>query len=271
MLLDSHEMTPRTAGSHGGHVLLAATLPLIAALALMAAAPVARAADPGPTPGTGTTEPEFVDTELSNETTLSRWAFVDIAVWARAEPSGSARRVKKLTTRTPDRTSELVLVLTERRFANGIKWTKVRLPMRPNNTTGWVPRRVLSNYRVTRDQLVVSTNTKTATLYRKGKKVWSARVGVGERKWPTPTGKFYVREKLIVRNSGGPYGPFAFGFSAYSSKLTDWPGGGMIGMHGTNQPGLIPGRISHGCIRVKNAKIRKLERKMKVGTPVEIT
>ncbi len=237
----------------------------------MAAAPAAHAADPAPTPGTGATEPAFVDTELSNETTLSRWAFVDVAVWARAEPDGNARRVKKLTTRTPDGTSELVLTLTERRLANGIKWVKVRLPMRPNNTTGWVPRRVLSAYKVTRDQMVISTNAKTAKLYRKGKKIWSTRVGVGQRRWATPTGNFYVRDKLIVRNSGGPYGPFAFGLSAYSSKLTDWPGGGMIGMHGTNEPGLIPGRISHGCIRVKNAKIRKLERKLSVGTPVKIT
>jgi hypothetical protein len=247
-------------------------LVVCALLVISAVAPSARAADPvpAPTPGTGAAEPEYVDTELSNETTLSRWAFVDVAVWARAEPDGNARRVKKLTTRTPDRTSELVLTLTERRFANGIKWVKVRLPMRPNNTTGWVPRRVLSDYRVTRNQMVIDTGSKWARLYKKGKLIWKARVGVGQRKWPTPTGNFYVRDKLIVRNARGPYGPFAFGLSAYSEKLSDWPGGGMVGIHGTNQPGLIPGRISHGCVRVKNGKIRKLERKLTVGTPVLI-
>lgn len=239
---------------------------LFAVAALAVAAPSAFAADPAPAPGAA--EPEYVDVELSNETTLSRWAFVDVAVWARAEPRGSARRVKKLKTRTPDGTSEVVLTLTERRFANGIRWVKVRLPMRPNNTTGWVPRRVLSAYRSTRQQLVINTSMFWARLYKNGKTVWKARVGVGQRKWATPKGNFYIRSKLIVRNSGGPYGPYAFGLSAYSTKLTDWPGGGMVGVHGTNQPRLIPGRISHGCIRVKNRLIRKLNRRITLGTPV---
>ena len=255
-------------GSSRGRSMPVAMIVVLAALALVAAVPSAYAADAGPTPGTGAAEPEYVDTELSNETTLSRWAYVDVPVWARSQPDASSRRVKKLTTRTPDRTSELVLALTQRRYANGILWVKVRLPMRPNNTTGWVPRRVLSAFKTTRDQLVVDTGRKVSTLYRSGKKIWSARVGVGERRYPTPKGNFYIREKLIVRSSGGPYGPYAFGFSAYSKQLTDWPGGGMIGMHGTNQPNLIPGRISHGCIRVKNSKIRQLERKLRVGTPV---
>ncbi|MBJ7347690.1 MAG: L,D-transpeptidase family protein [Thermoleophilaceae bacterium] len=230
----------------------------------------------GPTGGAtgptgGATAPDYVDTELSDEATLSRYAFVEFRVTARAEPDVTSRAVKKLTTRTPDGTSELVLVLTERRLSSGIRWVKVRLPMRPNNTTGWVPRRALSAYKSTRLALYISHATKKATLKKNGKTIWSAGVGLGQRKWPTPLGNFYIRDKLIVRGSGGPYGPFAFGLSAYSKVLTDWPGGGMIGIHGTNEPGLIPGRISHGCIRVKNAKIRKLERLITVGTPVIIS
>ena len=42
-------------------------------------------------------------------------------------------------------------------------------------------------------------------------------------------------------------------------------------MHGTSQPGLLPGRVSHGCVRMKNADILKLEKLMDVGTPVTIT
>ena len=69
---------------------------------------------------------------------------------------------------------------------------------------------------------------------------------------------------------GGSYGPWAFGTSAYSDRLTGWPGGGVIGIHGTDQPGLIPGRPSHGCVRVPNVAIRRLARLMPVGTPVRI-
>jgi lipoprotein-anchoring transpeptidase ErfK/SrfK len=53
--------------------------------------------------------------------------------------------------------------------------------------------------------------------------------------------------------------------------LTDWPGGGFVGVHGTNEPNLIPGRISHGCIRLRNDAIVRLSHLMKVGTPLTIT
>jgi lipoprotein-anchoring transpeptidase ErfK/SrfK len=65
------------------------------------------------------------------------------------------------------------------------------------------------------------------------------------------------------------YGPNIFFTTAYSS-LPDWPGGGIVGIHGTNQPGLVPGRPSHGCIRLRNSDIKRLARLMPVGTPLLI-
>ena len=35
-------------------------------------------------------------------------------------------------------------------------------------------------------------------------------------------------------------------------------------------PSLIPGRPSHGCVRVPNAKVLQLKRLMPVGTPIWI-
>jgi lipoprotein-anchoring transpeptidase ErfK/SrfK len=66
------------------------------------------------------------------------------------------------------------------------------------------------------------------------------------------------------------YGPVAFGTSARSAVLTDWPGGGYIGIHGTNAPELLPGRVSHGCVRMRNEDIVELGRLMPVGTPLTI-
>ena len=96
-----------------------------------------------------------------------------------------------------------------------------------------------------------------------------APVGVGLSQWPTPRGRFYVRNKL-VRYRSDFYGPLAFGTSARSAVLTDWPGGGFVGIHGTNQPELIPGRVSHGCIRMRNRDIERLGRLLPVGTPITI-
>jgi lipoprotein-anchoring transpeptidase ErfK/SrfK len=44
----------------------------------------------------------------------------------------------------------------------------------------------------------------------------------------------------------------------------------VIGIHGTNEPSLIPGRPSHGCIRVQNPAVRILWRLMPIGTPLLI-
>ena len=97
----------------------------------------------------------------------------------------------------------------------------------------------------------------------------SNRLGVGKASTPTPGGSFWIREKL--KGIGTVYGPLAFGTAAYSNKLTDWPGGGVVGVHGTNEPNLVPGRPSHGCIRMHNKDILKLNRLMKPGTPLLIT
>jgi lipoprotein-anchoring transpeptidase ErfK/SrfK len=75
---------------------------------------------------------------------------------------------------------------------------------------------------------------------------------------------------MLTRYRSPFYGPLAFGTSARSSVLTDWPGGGFIGIHGTDAPELIPGRVSHGCIRLRNDDILRLGRLMPVGTPVTI-
>jgi len=80
-----------------------------------------------------------------------------------------------------------------------------------------------------------------------------------------------VVRKLQSLGFGDPlYGPVAFGTSARSAVLTDWPDGGFVGIHGTNEPALIPGHISHGCVRLRNQDIVALSRLMPVGTPVTI-
>ena len=73
----------------------------------------------------------------------------------------------------------------------------------------------------------------------------------------------------LTRYAGPRYGPLAFGLSA-RSRLTDWPGGGFIGIHGTDQPELLPGRVSYGCIRLADRDIVRLGRLLGVGTPVGI-
>ena len=94
-------------------------------------------------------------------------------------------------------------------------------------------------------------------------------VGHGAPGTPTPSGRFYIRERLGQPRRRPRVRPAGLGTSAYSA-LSEWPGGGVIGVHGTNQPWLIPGRPSHGCIRVANGGDHRFARLMPVGTPVRI-
>ncbi len=202
----------------------------------------------------------------------SNFAFVERADVVRAEPSNSARKVTKLTRKSPEGTDDLVLVIARTTDDAGRVWLQVRLPIRPNGTTGWVPEAALSDLQPIDTWLKIDTKAFRLTLVKNGKTVFRARVGVGQKQWPTPKGQFFIRAKLEkFGGAGSAYGPVAFITSATSPTLTDWPGGGVVGVHGTNTPGLIPGRISHGCVRLRNADILKLARLMPVGTPLTIT
>jgi hypothetical protein len=205
---------------------------------------------------------------LSNLTTLSRWAYPVVAAAAHRDPSGSAPVVGKLHFLTADGQAEVYLALRSY-TVDAVTWILVPVPERPNGVAGWVPASALGEMHETSEHLRVNRGTFRATLYRAGRAIWRARIGVGQRALPTPAGRFYVTEKLLALG-GAFYGPYALGTSAYAPTLSDWPGGGVIGIHGTDQPQLIPGRPSHGCIRLRNADITRLWRVIDVGTPIEI-
>jgi lipoprotein-anchoring transpeptidase ErfK/SrfK len=200
---------------------------------------------------------------------VSRYAPVRRAAMARREPAAGSAPVARVSTRTPEGTTNIVQVLGRREDAEGRLWLRVALATLPNGRSGWLPRDALGGYASVDTHLVVDLSSLTATLWKRGRAVFRAPVGVGQPRWPTPRGRFYVRNRL-TRYAGPTYGPIAFGTSARSEHLTDWPGGGFIGIHGTDEPGLIPGRISHGCVRMRNRDILALAKLMPIGTPLTI-
>ena len=207
------------------------------------------------------------DVRLSTERSVTRWAHTNLAATVRAKPNRHGRAVARLRWQTEDGPPEVYVVLRSRRVG-GATWMQIRVPGRPNGRTGWVHRDALSSLHKIHTALTINQRTLTATLTKRGRVIWRSRVGMGAPGTPTPKGRFWIRERL--HGFGGSFGPWAFGTSAYSNVLTDWPGGGVIGIHGTDQPGLIPGRPSHGCVRVPNWKISRLAKLMPIGTPVRI-
>jgi lipoprotein-anchoring transpeptidase ErfK/SrfK len=120
-------------------------------------------------------------------------------------------------------------------------------------------------------RIVVRLRSHKLRLWRGTKVVATYPLAVGTPSTPTPRGLFYIVELLRPDNPAGSYGPFAFGLSAHSNRLKTFAGGdGRVGLHGTDQPGLIGSSVSHGCIRLRNAAIRRLARILPLGTPVLI-
>jgi lipoprotein-anchoring transpeptidase ErfK/SrfK len=200
---------------------------------------------------------------------VTRWAYLLRPAPARAAPTLRASVVTVVGPATPEGESNLVRILEERKDGRLQEWVRVDLAIRPNGTTGWVPRDALGDIRAVRTRLVIDRDRRTATLFRADQAVFRAAVGIGTARYPTPAGTFTVRERLAGFDDPF-YGPIAFGTTARSPVLTDWPGGGFVGIHGTNRPDLIPGRVSHGCVRLRNADILRLAALMPVGTPVTI-
>jgi hypothetical protein len=206
---------------------------------------------------------------LSHPGFSSTWAYLENGTDAYAEPSRHSRVLGYLGLTTQDGTSEL-LFEQQRVLVHGLWWVQVRLPLRPAGQIGWVPQWTLGAPQTVHTYLVVSTEKTTLTLYRNGKVIFFTRVGTGKPSTPTPHGQFYIRDRLSGFPAGSIYGPVAFGTSALSNVETDWPGGGVIGIHGTNEPWLIPGHPSHGCIRVPNSEVVQLAKLLPIGTPLTI-
>lgn len=147
---------------------------------------------------------------------------------------------------------------------------QVLLPVRPNGGTGWVDRNQLRLFS-TPYRLTISVGQHRLQEFRSGQLVATDPVGIGRGVTPTPSGTYYLTELLQPQNPNGPYGPYAYGLSAYSPVLTDFAGGpGQVGLHGTDDPAGIGGSVSHGCIRVDNSVITRLARTVPPGTPVTI-
>jgi hypothetical protein len=208
------------------------------------------------------------DEQLSDERTVTRVGFPTRRYKIRSGPATTYPTVGRLRFYTEDRAPENYLVLSSALAPDGGAWLNIRVPQRPNGSKGWVPERALRRRTLT-TAFEVDKRALKGRLFKDGHEIWTSSIGIGAPGTPTPSGHFWVRERLSNLGGNSAYGPFAFGTSAYS-RLSEWPGGGVVGIHGTNAPGLIPGRPSHGCIRVPNSKIVQLKELMPVGTPIWI-
>jgi lipoprotein-anchoring transpeptidase ErfK/SrfK len=187
-------------------------------------------------------------------------------VAVRTSPDRSAKVIRLLQQFRTDYRLQVVLAVGQANGPDGTAWFKLNLPMRPNGTVGWIPA-ASATLRPTQSHIVVHRGLRRIELFRGSKRLLYAKVAVGAPGRETPLGEFYVTARFVPDD---PFlGAFALETSAYS-RLTEWPGGGKVGIHGTSKPWLLGQAVSHGCVRVSNQTALALERLAPVGTPISI-
>jgi lipoprotein-anchoring transpeptidase ErfK/SrfK len=163
------------------------------------------------------------------------------------------------------------LVLVDKtKDVGGKVWYKVWLAMRPNGSRGWVPEDKLAFY-TTSAKIIIDLSERTLTVQRRGEVYATYSVAVGRPGLSTPTGFYFINQKLKPPAPGGAYGVLALGISAFQPKLAYWEQGGPVAIHGTNQDELIGKAVSHGCVRMHDKDVLAVSRYVPAGSPVVIT
>jgi lipoprotein-anchoring transpeptidase ErfK/SrfK len=189
------------------------------------------------------------------------------SVPVRKAPDPHAPVIKVMKAFRPDFRPQVMFAVRKTTGSDGEVWYRVSIPMRPNGTYGWIPAKTVS-LSPTHSQIVINLNRRVIDIYRFGKHKWHGLVAIGAPGRETPVGHYFVASRFV------PYhdtflGVFAEETSAYS-KLTEWPGGGVVGVHGTSLPQLLGKAVSHGCVRVSNTTARHLKSLAPLGTPIWI-
>jgi lipoprotein-anchoring transpeptidase ErfK/SrfK len=248
-------MSHMTIANRAKHlVTLAAAIAVAAAGAAAFASPV----------GAGAAKPSGVDVVGSGTITWRQLAVL-------ARPNAGARRIAVLKQFRPDFRPQYVLALDAVRTKAGEPtWYRISVPGRPNGRTGWVRAGALELHPVEK-RLIIYRGARRFEFWDRQRLVRSGKVAVGKPGAETPLGLFYVTDKFnpSIDPDWAILGAFAFETSAYS-KLTDWPGGGIVGVHGTPWPSLLGQAVSHGCVRMDNRDVEFLRNRVPLGTPVKI-
>jgi lipoprotein-anchoring transpeptidase ErfK/SrfK len=249
---------------------LIATL-VVASVGFAAAVAVpsrATAGSTGTTTGATTTTPRSPSSRTKVETVFpAAGQLVGNSIAARKSPNPNSQVIKVMHYFRPDYRVQEILAVGKQIGSDGEPWYRISLPMRPNGTYGWIPAASVT-LAPTTGQIVVDISSRTIDIYQHGKHRWHGRVAVGAPGRETPLGHYYVAARFVPYHD--PFlGVFAVETSAYS-KLTEWPGGGVVGIHGTSLPQLLGQAVSHGCVRVSNATAARLKVLAPLGTPIWI-
>lgn len=187
---------------------------------------------------------------------------------------GGGRKVWRVGTQTTWSAEPTILLVLGSSTHDGQQWLRVLLPIRPDGTSGWIPRNNVDLMH-TPYWVVVNTSARTVTVDRDGRRLHRYRAVVGKPSTPTPAGLAAIYEKDPQPDPTAFLGPWALPLTVLSNVLYNFGGGpGRVAIHGRDGASLLDPlgtAASHGCIRIDNDPVTWMAHHLPAGTPVLIT
>jgi lipoprotein-anchoring transpeptidase ErfK/SrfK len=189
-----------------------------------------------------------------------------LTIWR--DPGGDAVARFAVETSNPWEQSISFPIVNRRMARDGSTWYRVLLGVEPNGSNGWIRATDVSLDKAT-DRIVVDMSKRVLRHYHYGHLRHRFRIGIGKATTPTTPGRYFVWAHLDPSDASGPYGSYLLGLSGFSEVLTEWPGGGRLAIHGTDEGNDLGEAVSSGCVRVYNPQMERL-RRVPLGTTVII-
>ncbi len=148
-------------------------------------------------------------------------------------------------------------------------WVEVKVPVRPNGSTGWL-RKADVSFTTTAIRVEVDVSDRLITVFDGDTVVFETVGAVGRDEYPTPIGEWFLRD-VIPWDENSVYGPWVMALSAFSEQIDEINGGqAVVALHGTSQPDKLGSAVSLGCVRMSNDDITTVASLVPVGSPVII-
>ena len=150
-------------------------------------------------------------------------------------------------------------------------WLGVISPDVANGRIAWVEARAMRRARLLRERVDVDLSQRVLRVVRDSRVVLRVPVAVGGAESPTPTGRYAVTDKFPGPELGTVYGCCVLVLSGHQPQLPPgWaPGDYRLALHGGDTR-TIGDAVSAGCVRLRDAPLRLLMRRLPLGTPVTI-
>lgn len=149
------------------------------------------------------------------------------------------------------------------------EWVAVRSPMLANGELGWAH---AGQLRLLNRPLSLEVDLSERQLIVREPEEPERRISVaiGAPDTPTPTGDYYVTDKLPGADFGPYYGCCILALSGRQPNLPEgWSGGDRLAIHGSPTP-TWGQAVSNGCLHADEADLRYLMRRVPLGTSVRV-